>query len=478
MRNLCTALIIVLMAGLWQCQKDYVTGRSTLSLMSESQEVALGRDSHESVLAQFGSYEHAQLQQLLDDRGAQIASVSHRSNLEYHFYVVDSPVVNAFALPGGYVYFTRGILAHFNTEAELVGVLGHEVGHVVARHGAEQYSRTMLTQVGLGLATVFSEDFREYAMFAELGASLILLKFSRNQESESDRLGVRYAATLGYDAHRMADFFETVGRLSDAGGQRVPNFLSTHPNPDNRRDTIHALADELAKEGLTPTRQATRNDYLAMINGMTYGEDPKYGYLENGVLYVPQWRLFFKPESSAQTQFQRNAVQFAVGEGKAWVMFRQDNEHSEVDDSMAAFAQQAKLDSNQSKAATFGPFQGLELIGSLEQQGGQLNIHSFFFKHQANVFQAFGVTEQADSASMEPVINRLLSSAAPLNDHSALNRQAAKLRIVKAPKQDTLRANLTALHVAQDDLEDHAILNAADLNDRITKNHPLKVVRY
>ena len=158
--------------------------------MSEGQEVALGAQYHPTVISTFGVYESPQLQAFITEKGNEIGKISHRPNLEFHFKILDSPVVNAFAVPGGYVYFTRGILAQFNNEAELIGVLGHEIGHVTARHSASQQSKQQLGQLLLMGGMIASEKFREFGGYAMQGMQLLFLKFSRDNENESDRLGV------------------------------------------------------------------------------------------------------------------------------------------------------------------------------------------------------------------------------------------------------------------------------------------------
>ena len=131
------ALILALTAlQLSSCATNPVTGKSQLMLLSKDQEIALGQQSDPEIVAAFGRYDNEAIQQFINEKGQSMARVSHRPELKYEFKVLDSPVVNAFALPGGFVYFTRGILAHFNNEAEFAGVLGHEIGHITARHSA------------------------------------------------------------------------------------------------------------------------------------------------------------------------------------------------------------------------------------------------------------------------------------------------------------------------------------------------------
>ncbi|WP_311136588.1 M48 family metalloprotease [Hymenobacter cellulosilyticus] len=131
------------------CSTNPVTGKKEVMLVSKGQELAMGQQSDPAVTAQFGLYPDQKLQNFINEKGKAMGAISHRSDLTYQFRVVDSPVINAFAIPGGYVYFTRGIMAHFNNEAQFAGVLGHEIGHVTARHSAKQQTNAIIGQVGL-----------------------------------------------------------------------------------------------------------------------------------------------------------------------------------------------------------------------------------------------------------------------------------------------------------------------------------------
>jgi predicted Zn-dependent protease len=224
------------------CAKNPVTGKKDFMLMSKEQEVAMGQQSDPEITQFFGIYEDEKLQKFINEKGQQMVGVSHRKDIKYQFKVVDSDVVNAFAVPGGYVYFTRGIMAYFNNEAEFAGVLGHEIGHITARHSAKQYSNSMLAQLGLAAGMIFSPEFAQFGDVASQGLQLLFLKFGRDAESQSDKLGVEYSTKIGYDAEEMAGFFGTLDRLrKNAGGEEVPDFLSTHPNPLDRERKVGKL---------------------------------------------------------------------------------------------------------------------------------------------------------------------------------------------------------------------------------------------
>src|SRR5688572_20487557 len=311
-----TVLIAVLLLD--SCAKNPVTGRNELMLMSKDQEIAMGQQSDPEIVNFFGLYEDPKLQQFINERGKQMAAISHRKELPYEFKIVDSPVVNAFAVPGGFVYFTRGIMAHFNNEAEFAGVLGHEIGHITARHSAKQYSNAMLGQIGLVAGSIISPEFAQFADVASQGLQLLFLKFGRDAESQSDKLGVEYSTKIGYDATEMADFFTTLDRLSSqAGGEEVPTFLSTHPDPADRENKVSKMADDWKKKSKTSDLKVNRDNYLKMIDGIVYGEDPKQDFVEGNVFFHPVLKFQFATPQGSALQNTPQQVQMIPKDGRA-----------------------------------------------------------------------------------------------------------------------------------------------------------------
>jgi predicted Zn-dependent protease len=183
-------LIAAALVTVISCAVNPVTGRKQIMLMSEAQEVQLGLSYHPQVMATFGEYDNPALQAFVQQKGTEMGKVSHRPNLEYHVKVVDSPVVNAFAVPGGYIYLTRGIMANFNNEAEFIGVLAHEMGHIAARHSVSQQTKQQLGTLLLIGGMIASEKFAQYAEQAMQGMQLLFLSFSRDDERQADALGV------------------------------------------------------------------------------------------------------------------------------------------------------------------------------------------------------------------------------------------------------------------------------------------------
>jgi predicted Zn-dependent protease len=270
------------------CATNPVTGKRELSLMSEQQEIQLGQQYDVEVRKQMRPYDDPALQRYVSEIGMRLARLSHRPQLPWHFTVVDVPAVNAFALPGGYIYMTRGILAYLDNEAQLAGVLGHEIGHVTARHAAQQYTKATGGQLGLLALGVFVPEARPFGQIAETGLALLFLKHGRDDELQSDRLGVEYAAKGGWDPDGVPNFLNTLARISEETDRSgVPNWLATHPQPADRvvraREAIAKAADA---EGTV-----AREDYLRRIDGIIFGDNPEDGLVRRDEFIHPAMRF-------------------------------------------------------------------------------------------------------------------------------------------------------------------------------------------
>ncbi|MGD2068949.1 MAG: M48 family metalloprotease, partial [Gemmatimonadota bacterium] len=182
-RSIPLLLLATLVAG---CARNPATGERQLSLIGERQEIEMGREADQQIVASIGLYDDEALQSYVDGLGQRLAATSERPDLPWTFRVLDDPTVNAFALPGGFVYITRGIMGHLTSEAELVGVLGHEIGHITARHSVNQISKQQLTQLGVGLGMVLVPELQNFGGLASLGIQLLSLKFSRDDENQAD----------------------------------------------------------------------------------------------------------------------------------------------------------------------------------------------------------------------------------------------------------------------------------------------------
>jgi predicted Zn-dependent protease len=243
MRPARLCLLLVLIGFLAGCSTNPSTGRSQLLLFSASEVSAMGEDAKPQVIAEFGGEVDAQpLRAYVDGVGRTL--VNHiepeYQDLDWEFFVLDSEVINAFALPGGKVFITRGLLQHFDNEAEVAGVLGHEIGHVTARHVNERLSQAFIAQ---GLVDIVNQSTESelIALGANLAAETVMLRYSRRDESEADRQGVKYMIAAGYDPRGMIQVLEVLQAADSAG--RPPEFLSTHPYPESRIRDIQVLLE-------------------------------------------------------------------------------------------------------------------------------------------------------------------------------------------------------------------------------------------
>jgi predicted Zn-dependent protease len=294
------ALALLFVAGpalLQGCAVNPATGQQSFTgFMSPQDELKVGREQHPEILKQFGgAYNNAVLAAYVQQVGLSLARQSELPDLAFTFTVLNSPVVNAFALPGGYIYVTRGLLALAGDEAELAGVLAHEIGHVTARHAAQRYSQSV---VAAGVTTLLGAVVGDLAEIAQLGAAAYLQSYSRDQEFQSDELGVRYLTRAGYDPRAMASFLaklledskiaaEAAGRGSEADGF---DLFATHPRTLDRVE--RALAE--AKERPIANPRRGREEYLRRIDGMLYGDDPEHGLVRGRVFAHPELRLRFE----------------------------------------------------------------------------------------------------------------------------------------------------------------------------------------
>jgi predicted Zn-dependent protease len=275
------------------CAVNPATGKKELSLMSEAQEIQLGQQSDAEVRREMGVYNDAQLQRYVEGIGARLAKVSERPNLPWHFAVVDAPAVNAFALPGGYIYLTRGILPFLDDEAQLAGVLGHEIGHVTARHSAQQYTKATTAGIGVTLLSVFVPEARPFQGATESALGLLFLKYGRDDELQADGLGVKYSARSGWDPAGVAGMLTTLDRLEEAGGSRkgVPNWLSTHPAPADRVQKVQASIKEAAADTASTKRATDAAEFLQHIDGIIFGDSPSEGIVRGNRFLHPDLRL-------------------------------------------------------------------------------------------------------------------------------------------------------------------------------------------
>jgi predicted Zn-dependent protease len=294
MPNRLIRIVLLLVAvALADCAQNPVSGRPDLVLVSETEELAIGKREDPKVRKQYGVYNDPALQQYVSRIGQRLAKASHRPGIQYHFLVVDSPEVNAFALPGGYIYVTRGLIAYLNSEAELAAVLGHELGHVTARHSVQQVTAATAAGIGATVLQIFVPETRGAAGDSAVNVlgSALLSGYGRDHELEADRLGAEYLARTGYDPQAMV---RVVGVLKDqesldakiakAEGReprRYHGLFASHPDNDTR---LQQVVGEAARFKQRSTRTG-REAFLRKIDNLVFADSPEQGIVRNNRFY-------------------------------------------------------------------------------------------------------------------------------------------------------------------------------------------------
>ena len=479
MKTICLAALIAAVPLVFEnCARNPVTGKRQVAFISEEQEIAMGKEADPAIIAQYGLYENQQLQAFINEKGKQMAAVSHRPGLDYQFRIVDSDILNAFAVPGGYVYFTRGIMAAFNNEAEFAGVLGHEIGHITARHTVSQQSKQMLGQVGLIAGMILSPQLAQMGEQASQGLGLLFLKFGRDAERESDRLGVEYSTKIGYDAAKMAGFFNTLQRQSQKGGaEELPNFLSTHPNPGERNVTVAQLAKEWKAKTPQANYKIGRNEYLRRIDGIIYGEDPKGGYMEAGVFYHPVLKFQMPSPSGWRYANSPQAVQWTEPNGKAMMMMTL-GQGASLQQAAQTMVEQYKLQVVESREVTVNGLPALAVVADQQnQQGGVIRTLSNLIQFGGSIYHLIGVSSSADFNNYAPLLQSTMQGFRQLTDASKLNKQPERVQVKTAASAMTLQAALQQQRVPQARMEEMAILNGMALTDRLDAGMMYKVIQ-
>jgi len=256
------------------CAVNPVTGKKEIRLLSTKQEVALGRATSDQVISEFGIYQGPELEKYINEVGQKLANVCERKEITYSFTVLDTPMVNAFAAPGGFIFVTRGILRELDDEAELAGVMGHEIGHVVYRHGAKQFEKAFGYSAIVMIGEIITKrDLSQLRQYTDFFVSLMFLGYSRSNEFESDNAGARYALASGYDPRGMVEFFEKLKTMEKKPPSKFETLFRSHPPTGDRIKRINLYVEEVGLEGKELSRNRER--FKSMTQDLPAGESRK-----------------------------------------------------------------------------------------------------------------------------------------------------------------------------------------------------------
>jgi len=458
---------------------------------SPSEEIQIGTDADSQIVAQYGLYDDEEVSSYVEDLGQKLVEISHFrregiapvfGSLQFHFRVLDSPVVNAFALPGGFVYVTRGLLAHLENEAQLAVVLGHEIGHVVGRHGSkamwrQQFGTGALLLGAIGSQAVFGGNAAENVLnLGGTATQLLFLKYGRGAESESDQLGVEYAALTGYDASQAAAFFRSLKRLGEQSGQELPGLLSSHPDPGDREAYMIERSAKWAAQ--VPMEKVGREPFLTQVDGIVYGENPRQGFVRDGVFYHPDLAFSFPVPSGFDVINQPTQVAMVPEDQQALVLFSIDTEHERAREAADALKAQEGIQVVESGIGQSGGTPMHYVVVDAKSAGDQeLRIRYQYIEYGGNVFAFTGMALRSAYSTYSDRFVRTMTGFRPVTDDRILATQPDRVALLRTVQTATLGTligsnlpqNLTQLSMA--------ILNQVEISQQIPAGTTVKTIR-
>lgn len=429
-----TALVFTVLAALTSCAVNPVSGESELALISESQEMEIGRRSAAAAETQLGLVDDDRLQAYVHGLGVRLGAASERPNLPWTFRVVDDPTANAFAAPGGYIFVTRGLLALMRNEAELVSVLGHEVAHVTARHSVAMMSRAQLAQIGLGVGSIVSPAIAQMSELAAGGIGMLFLKYGRDAERQADDLGYGYALAQGYDVRHMVSVFAALQRSADlAGSSPLPPWLASHPYPTER---IARINRRLVTLPATTALRTGEQDYLSSIDGLRYGPDPRQGYFEGDRFFHPDLAFRMDVPTGWTSRNMRQAMVSGSPAKDALIQLTLSggNGRAAAD---AWFAQDGVVPGRVSVEKVNGLPAVIGTFAAETAQGTLAGIAAFITLAE-RTYQILAYAPADRAGGYEPAFRGSIASFSRLTDRAALARQATRLAMVRVPRAMTL----------------------------------------
>jgi predicted Zn-dependent protease len=470
----------------YRCTTDIVpaTGEKRYLGFTWQQETEIGKQVSKQVAALFGLYRDPKMERYVMDVGNRVLATSHLRrpgtgeqfrNTPVTFGVLDSPIINAMALPGGYIYVTRGMLAHLNNEDQLATVLAHEIGHVAARHAARQ---AWQQQIGQGLllgGALLSQGLglpaQDILNLGGMAAQLIFLRYSREDELEADKLGAEYSSAAGYEAREVIAFFQTLSRIQEKEGQGMPSFLATHPDPGARIQRIRELtgAQPRDKRPLADTR------YLNAIESLVLGEDPRQGFVEGNVFYHPELRFRFPVPRGFKVINQPAQVVMVENQNRAVLGFTSTGERS-LEAAAAKFLNQPGLRVIERRPTRSNGFAAFTAVADAQKQNGQVvRIMVYFIEYRGSVYHFVGYTAPQAFDVFRSVFLQTMQGFGETQDPRILNRQPVRLGLQpvsrSAPFRELIPRSLPAPFTA----EELVILNQVELNQEIGPGRMLKI---
>jgi predicted Zn-dependent protease len=449
--------------------------------LSEEDEARIGKEQHPQIVAEFGgAYDDPALARYVDSIGRLLVATTEKPNQQYTFTVLDSPIVNAFAVPGGYIYVTRGLVALAGNEAELAGVLAHEIGHITARHAAERYERSTLAGLGLGLLNVLTGS-QLASQVGGLTAELVLKGYSREQESQADGLGVRYMSRAGFDPHAMATFLSRLQAndklqgeiMGDPGAADRFSLLQTHPRTADRVEaTIREASGITVREPIV-----ARDIYLSKIDGIVYGDGPDQGVIRGEQFLHPKLGFRFEVPKGFRLINSEKAV-IALGPDSSHIEFTGDKRPG-------GMAMTSYLTSVWAKGVTLADVEPLTVNGMeaatararVKTNEGVMDARLVAFAFDANsIYRFLFLTPPQATRQLSEGLRRTTYSFRRLSPAEAAGIHPMRIRVVTAGPGDTVESFAGRQPFDSYSVERLRVLNGFAPGERISAGEKVKVV--
>lgn len=475
------ALLLTFTTLLAGCAVNPVTGQREVVLMSPEREAAVGKQVAAEVERNIGLLRSPAFEQYVNAVGQRLARYSPRQDVTYRFFIANMEEPNAFALPGGYVYVSRGLLTITNSEAELANVIGHEIGHVAARHSAQRETRAL----GVGVLSVLgsiaagalggAEAAKSVSQFGQVAGAGLIASYSRDQERQSDEIGQKLAAQAGWDPAAMTRFLSTLERqseLSEAGPRR-PSFFDSHPITTERVRTTAARAKTLH---VVPSPPITRSraDFFARLDNLLIGPDPAEGVFRDNLFLHPTLGFAMAFPRGWKTQNQKVAVKAASPKRDAMVVLEGQGRAGDPHVAAQRFAQQNGLQLQDGHSLRIGDLPAYGAVAEAQTQQGTLGVHLTWVAHPSGMFRITGATSVSRFRQYARVFRSAAESFRSITGRERNSIRELRLRVVKARAGESL-ALLAKRTGNRWNIKETALANGLSTNVKLTGGEAVKI---
>lgn len=488
-RSIALVAVPLLACGLSACQMVPATGRESFNIIPESQEAAMGAEAHPDILKEFGgAYDDPAVQAYVAGIGQRLGRVSATPAADFRFTVLDSPIVNAMALPGGYVYVTRGLLVLTDNEAELAGVLAHEIGHVTGRHSAQRISRAAVGDLLAGVvgAVVGVPGIGD---IAQLGAGAYLQSYSRDQESEADQLGILTMTQAGYDPHAMTSFLDKLdrqSRLEALQAGRSPdavdqfNFMASHPRTKERVQAAAAATARAAQGGAAQGGALGRDELLDHVDGVTYGNDPRQGIIRDRMFLHPELGIRFEVPPGFTLVNGEDKVSAASRQGGAMQFDTDRVDTDQGGGNMTAYLGQrwgAKLRLSGVEAIDINGMPAATAKARVQTESGPADIRLVAVDGGGGTVFRMLFLSPPGNAGFDEAYKRTTYSLHRLTAEERAGIRPLRLRIVRVQPGDTVESLAAGMAPDQWKIELFQVLNGLQPGERLEPGRRVKLVQ-